>query len=447
MRRARVVTLVATAAALLAGPTAAWATFPGQNGRLAFSAGADIWTIRPDGTGAVNLTNTDGGVRNEEACAWSPDGRRIAFQASEADGTNVYVMDADGGNVTRLTADNVSQLPDWSPDGKRIVFNQGNAIAVMNADGSGVHRITDGAVPEALPKWAPNGGRIAFISQREGTNELWTMNPDGSDPRRLTPGILVGSADWSPDSSQIAFEAPVLSQSLFTIGAAGGAIREVPETRFPTLSDNPSTYPAFSPDGTSLAFSGGDEGTIHTLRLNRTRHASMFDLPPATSIDWQPRGPSGRLGDEVILSGVIRRLPGARTSIVDAAGRTHELRGTTGQEAQFSAVVGLRLGVSGTAVGNAATFPVQVSTFVVEPGGVIDGRKVFITGPSRLLPDGSAVVADALGIPHVLVGPLGPDAAALIGQRVTVIGQAQVSGLVSLIAYPVVPSAVLEPLP
>ncbi len=446
MKRAHLGLLLAAAVVLAIAPAAAVAAFPGQNGRLAVSAGGDIWTVRPDGTGAVNLTNTDGGVRNEEAPAWSPDGRRIAFQASEANGVNVFVMDADGGNVTPLTADGQSQAPDWSPDGRRIVFARGNAIAVMNADGSGVHAITDGAVFEGQPSWAPNGRRIAFVSQREGPNELWTMDPDGGHRVRLTPGVSVATSDWSPDSSRIAVEAPV-QQALLIIGATGGVIREIPETRFPGLSDNPSSFPAFSPDGTSLAFEGGDEGTLHTFRLNGTRHMSMFDQPPVTFVDWQPRGPSGRLGDEVILSGATRRLPGGRTALLDAAGRAHELRGTAAQEAQFSVLAGLRLGISGVAIGGAATFPITVSSFVVEPSGVVDGRKVFITGPSRRLPNGTAVVVDALGTPHPLVGPLTPEADALIGQRVTVIGQAQVQTLVGLIAYPVVPTAVVEPLP
>jgi len=88
MRRTYRAYLLAAAVALLVPTTAATAAFQGQNGRLALSASQDIWTVRPDGTGAVNLTNTGGLFRNEEAPSWSPDGRRIAFQGSGSDGTN-----------------------------------------------------------------------------------------------------------------------------------------------------------------------------------------------------------------------------------------------------------------------------------------------------------------------------------------------------------------------
>jgi TolB protein len=78
----------------------------------------------------------------------------------------------------------------WSPDGSKIVYSRGTArgseIFLMNADGTGVKRLTDGPGRNDLPEWSPDGNKIAFISQRDGNRELYVMNADGTSETRLT---------------------------------------------------------------------------------------------------------------------------------------------------------------------------------------------------------------------------------------------------------------------
>ena len=103
--------------------------------------------------------------------------------------------------------------PEWSPDGSRIVFVRWASyyeyvslgIFVVNlADGNVVKLTTEGHIP----KWSPDGARIAFASVRDGTEELYVMNADGSYPTRLTKNegfeAWRGFA-WSPDGAEIAF--------------------------------------------------------------------------------------------------------------------------------------------------------------------------------------------------------------------------------------------------
>src|SRR4051812_32427311 len=140
MRKLAFVVLIA---AVVLPASVAHASFPGVNGKIAFARGGDIWTMNPDGTSPVNLTN-DSLVQSSPA--WSADGNKIAFdEVNSAGRIFVWSMLADGTN--RLMADDsVGNIkgrrnPAWNPTGNRIVFTNGPGIFSMNPDGSGVFGI------------------------------------------------------------------------------------------------------------------------------------------------------------------------------------------------------------------------------------------------------------------------------------------------------------------
>jgi type II secretory pathway pseudopilin PulG len=116
---------------------------------------------------------------------------RIAFISDRDGNDEIYVMNADGSGVTRLTNNPAYDgWPAWSPDGRRIAFasnRDGNPeIYVMNADGSGVTRLTNNPADDWAPSWSPDGRRIIFVSNRDGNYEIYVMNSDGSGVTRLT---------------------------------------------------------------------------------------------------------------------------------------------------------------------------------------------------------------------------------------------------------------------
>ena len=149
----------------------------------------DLWGMDLDGTNLVEYIDRPASA--DFNGQWSPDGNWILFVSDRDGNYNLYVVDIDGADLTRLTSHPASDFnPRWSPDGTKIAFvsdRGGNMdIYVMNADGSGVLRLTTFGGYDSAPAWSPSGERIVFESERAGHRDLWIMDADGSDPTQLT---------------------------------------------------------------------------------------------------------------------------------------------------------------------------------------------------------------------------------------------------------------------
>jgi TolB protein len=144
--------------------------------------------------------------------AWSPDGQWIAFSGLNAEGTvdTIHLMRPDGSAVVDLGP--MGECATWSPDSARIMYcahgGDGNwAVWVMNADGSEQHQLTHptlklpaGSRGDYPGAWSPDGGRIAYSSDVSGDREVFVMNADGTDRRRLTRLHGANSPEaWLPD--------------------------------------------------------------------------------------------------------------------------------------------------------------------------------------------------------------------------------------------------------
>lgn len=147
--------------------------------------------------------------------------------------------------------------PDWSPDGSKIVFEstmQGKfTIYVAQADGSSLTKLTNGEANDEQPRWSPDGRQIVFISNRDGHSQLYLMNADGSNQRRLTKGDDLDYAPaFSPKGDWVAFmsrpEQPSVVHDIYVIRTDG-----TQRTRLTDQSANDMS-PAWSPDGKKILF-------------------------------------------------------------------------------------------------------------------------------------------------------------------------------------------------
>src|SRR5215208_5374367 len=276
--------------------------------RPSFSNNIDIYVINPDGTCPANLTGTK--KRAETAPSWAPDGEKIAYlRGSSAAGlfTDLYVMQADGANQTRLieagdTAEfEVSfRLLAWSPDGKKIAFLRtttenpassapGSAapasgpsgIYVIKPNSSGLRKLSKGLSYTGLLVWSPDGKKIAFAGSQgayDGGKIAYVVNADGTERRKLLSSEdSISSLAWSPDGKKIAFSNTI---DIYVINPDGSG-----QTNLTSTNGIPETAPSWSPNGKQIAFTSGelydnqDIYVMNTEGTGRTRLAENASSP------------------------------------------------------------------------------------------------------------------------------------------------------------------------
>lgn len=169
----------------------------------------ELFVMNLDGGNQINITDISVPFRGVSNPDLSPDGTRITFTSSFDDiNSEVYVIDSNGGNLTRLTYNSdVESRPKWSPDGNKIVYYQGDGdIYIINSDGSGLTNLTNSPEYENLPAFSADGSKIVFILWSDSNSNVYTMNIDGSNKINVTSNFSSKSYPiWSPDDQFILF--------------------------------------------------------------------------------------------------------------------------------------------------------------------------------------------------------------------------------------------------
>ena len=259
-----------------------------------------IQVIKADGSDPRRLTKN----RFDMLPKWSPDGKQIAFLslrkqdhdlAKEKDFAFhffLYVMDADGRHLRRVTRTPIGMMFQWSPDGSRFVFessyedrnNMGrdgtvsSAIYVMKVDGMKQKRLTPIEGIDSFPAWSPDGKQIALCSNRDGNMDIFVMNADGSGTSQLTTDAAQDTNPiWSPDGKKIAFTSYRRQRggSVYSVGADGVGERLLANSGGPV---------AWSSDGNKLLVA--TDGQIAVIDADGRNHNRLTR-------------PSGRASDGV----------------------------------------------------------------------------------------------------------------------------------------------------
>jgi Tol biopolymer transport system component len=176
----------------------------------------------------------------------------------------------------------------------RIAFDNHEDVWTINADGTGLTRLTHSSAFEFDPSWSPDGTQIAYRSDRGDESEIWVMNADGTGQRRLAAGL---SPAWSPDGLRIAYASPgdipcppgrgLRCTGISIMNADGSGQHRVPNT-------DGGEYPSWSPDGKRIAFNSNLTGdhVMYIVDVDGSNLVNLSSVGEGWQVDWSPDGRS-----------------------------------------------------------------------------------------------------------------------------------------------------------
>jgi Tol biopolymer transport system component len=246
-----------------------------------------------------------------------PPGTEIVFQASDSTSADIYVVNADGSGLTRLTE--LGGAPTWSSDGGQIYFlssnrdgHPGPGLYSLKPDGTEVHLVVEGITsPYAV---SPDGTRIAFGALQAGAPgypnvDVFVMNADGTGRTLILdlpcpfPDMgcqQLNALDWSPDGQRIAYSTSWSGHGGILDGIIGVVNADGTGSQTLTTTELRSTDPAWSPDGQRIVFSSGSTDTrfpsgmsLEIINPDGTGRAALLGTGVhITSPSWSPDGQS-----------------------------------------------------------------------------------------------------------------------------------------------------------
>ena len=302
-------------AALLAMPatvvqaTAAQAAFPGENGVIAFSSSNGIETIRADGSDRTTI-----GPGSDPA--WSPDGTKIVYYSPDAgDWGGLATMTASGTPRTECPCSGFNEhfegagidRPTWSPDGFRIAFavtyqitDQTSWTVAIGVPGGNIQSQVDAFIPGQISWSANNKIWWTALNEEDGGGDdirVWPVGVSGPTTELAMSNASGAGLSVSPDGSRVAFgrdEWGTLhprEKAIYRMQADGTGV-----VRLSGPAPASDSFPAWSPDGTKIAFVSNRDGNpeLYVMNADGSNQTRITNTPGIGEglPDWQPI-PSG----------------------------------------------------------------------------------------------------------------------------------------------------------
>lgn len=284
---------------------------PDIPGKLVFAARDknetfQIFTMNANGTHLKQLTHFDGS-EGAYSPSWSPDGQQIIFSSfknGSSDGPALWIMNADGSDMRVLYHPDSNQLPlpgkhaRFSPDGSKIAFDlclicsvaTNVNIYVFDRETKTITQLTDHPDSEFNPVWSPDGSRIAFIAERnpdEYETDLYIMNADGSNVKKITKSGKIVAPIWHPNGTHITFRSILSPAGIYQIDLKTGDIslikKEEKGFNFIPLE--------WSPDGDNLLYLAynldSPDNSIILFNINDKKMKFKYShMPRIRDVDW-----------------------------------------------------------------------------------------------------------------------------------------------------------------
>lgn len=246
---------------------------------------ADVWIALANGGRTHQLTRDHAW---KEHVAWLPDNRGLVFPVLQSSTGQLWQISVQGDAPKTITPDDQAiDMPTLARQGHRLAY----VLSIKSVNLWAIDLLAEDhfkdVLPEELvvstrsqfdPQYSPDGNRVAFLSDRSGSEEIWTAASNGQTPSQLShiAGPPTGSPSWSHDGSEIAFDTRLNGNpDVWVIPAGGGAARRV------TISSAEDVVPSWSSDGKWIYFASNRSGDFQMWKVNR---AGESDSNPAVQV-------------------------------------------------------------------------------------------------------------------------------------------------------------------
>jgi TolB protein len=254
----------------------------------------EIWVMDYDGANQHQVTRLGTIALGPK---FSPDASRIAFSALRGNWEIMMYSLVLNRMVTFPRLGSMNTSPTWAPDGLKIAFSSSRTgdpeIFLANADGTSLKRITNFRGPDVSPVFNPKGGaQIAWVSGQTGLPQIWIMEADGTNPQRLTDQGYAVSPSWSPNGQFLAFS----WLRRYGPGAPGARdiyVMDIATRKWIQLTHDggANDFPSWSPDGRHIVFQSTRSGSeqIWSMLADGTQAKQLTFSGSNSQPSWSPK--------------------------------------------------------------------------------------------------------------------------------------------------------------